>query len=75
MRRILMVGLLLLAGCQGLVGPRQRRDNPQPVDVPGLPMNEQQRRVRELLAVPQPSPTIGPRTYMEQPSERGTYGH
>jgi hypothetical protein len=67
MHRICLVGVLLLAGCQGIVGPRQRAELPQRVDVPCLPMDEQKRRAREMLALPDNSPSVGPQTWMEPP--------
>jgi hypothetical protein len=67
MHRLCLLGILLLAGCQGLVGPRQRRDNPQPVSDPSLTMDEQQRRARDRLALPEPSVDLAPRTYTDLP--------
>ncbi|MFL5245394.1 MAG: hypothetical protein ACJ8FY_25135 [Gemmataceae bacterium] len=71
MRRLCLLSILLLAGCQGLVGPRQRRDNPQPVNDPSLTMDEQQRRTRDRLALPEPSTDLAPRTYTEIPQWNG----
>ena len=71
MRRIVLAGLLLLAGCC-YVGPRERGPlPPRVVDDPRLSIPEQQRRGRNLLALPEPSPNVGPRTYMEPPDIRG----
>jgi hypothetical protein len=61
MRRLLLLGTLLLAGCQNLVGPFRAR-GPERVDDPLLTINEQQRRGRDRLALPVESPTVGPRT-------------
>lgn len=63
MHRTILGGLLLLAGCQNLVGPRERRDNPVRVDDPRLSIPEQERRGRDRLALPEWSPTVAPRTY------------
>jgi len=73
MHRIALAGLLLLAGCcQPPVGPRERGPLPPGVaDDPRLPIGEQERRGRSLLALPDQSPSAGPRTYFEQP---GYYG-
>jgi hypothetical protein len=71
MHRFLWIGILLVVGCQGLVGPRQRRDNPQVVDDPRLTIDEQERRARDRLALPDPSIDLGPRTYTDIP---GSYG-
>lgn len=67
MRRFMLVGVLLAAGCQGLVGPRQRRDMPERPDNPNLTIAEQEQRGRELLAFPDPSPAVGPRTWTSPP--------
>jgi hypothetical protein len=62
MRRLLLSGALLLPGCQGTVGPFQRRCNPPPPDNPCMPIDEQKRLERDRLALPDPSPAVGPRT-------------
>jgi hypothetical protein len=72
MHRAILVGFLLLAaGCQGLVGPRERRDNPVRVDDPRLTIPEQERKGRDRLALPEWSPTVAPRTYGELPGPTG----
>ncbi len=63
--RTLYLVVLLLVGCQGTVGPRERRGDPTPVDVPTLPIDEQKRRGRDRLALPEQSPTIAPRAYSD----------
>jgi hypothetical protein len=60
MRRLLMVGVLLLAGCQNVRGPLAPRE-PQRVDDPRFAVPEQQRRARERIAFPEESTNIGPR--------------
>jgi hypothetical protein len=57
MRQIWLLGALVLAGCQNLVGPFERR-KPERVDDPRLPITEQQRRGR--YAFPETSPLIAP---------------
>jgi hypothetical protein len=64
MRRLLCLGILLLAGCQ-LVGPRERREQTGRVDDPRLTLEEQERRARDRLSLPDQN--LGPRTYMEYP--------
>jgi hypothetical protein len=59
MHRFLLIGVLLLAGCQNVVGPFQSR-RPERVDDPLLSINEQQRRGRDRLALPDDSPAFGP---------------
>lgn len=67
MRKYCWLGLLLLAGCQGVVGPRERRLNPVQVDDPRLSTERQERRAREQLANPQDDPAVGPPTYFGLP--------
>ena len=67
MRRLFLCGLLVMTGCQGVVGPRQRPCLSGAIDDPWLSPDEQKARLRDRLAVPQNSPTIGPRTYAEEP--------
>jgi hypothetical protein len=71
MHRLLCAATLLLAGCQGLVGPLQRRCLVDPVDDPRLPAGEQTQRARDRLALPDSSPAVGPRTYADNPALRG----
>jgi hypothetical protein len=66
MRRFFLCGLLVLAGCEGVVGPRQRSCLPGNIDDPCLTPDEQKARMRDRLAVPLNSPAIGPRTYAEE---------
>ena len=65
MRRLILCGLLALAGCQGVVGPRQRPYLPGAIDDPWLSPDEQKARLRDRVALPLNSPAIGPRTYAE----------
>jgi hypothetical protein len=59
MHRFLPLGILLLAGCQNLVGPLQCR-TPKRVDDPCLSTYEQERRGRDRLALPVNSPIVAP---------------
>jgi hypothetical protein len=75
MRRILLMGvLLLLIGCQGVTGPRERRAHPERVDDPRLSIPEQQERGRDRLAIPEPS-KVAPPTYDDPPSVKGDLLH
>ena len=67
MRRLLLPCVLLVAGCTGVEGPRFHRANPQQVDGPCLTLEEQKRRKRDRLAVPEDSPNVGPPTYFNPP--------
>jgi hypothetical protein len=60
MRRLLICCLLVLAGCQNIVGPARRE--PVRVDDPRLPIAEQERRGRSYLSVPDASYLAGPQT-------------
>ena len=72
MKRLCLLGILLLAGCQGLVGPRERRDNPQQVDDPRLSIYEQEKRGRDRLALPESSGDLVPRI-TTIPGQTGPY--
>jgi hypothetical protein len=71
MRRI--AGMcVLLVGCCGTVGPRERVRVCLPrFDNPCLTIKEQERTARSELALPEPSMNAGPRTFAEYP---GYYG-
>jgi hypothetical protein len=60
MRTVVLVGVLLAGGCQGVVGPLQRYQTRDPVDNPCLPVDEQMRRGRDRLAYPDQLPTVNP---------------
>lgn len=66
MRKLLLLGLLLLAGCQNTVGPFGYRP-PQRVDDPSLPIAEQQRRARDRYAIPDETPNLLPSTRSAPP--------
>jgi hypothetical protein len=76
MRQFLLVGLVLLAGCESLMGPRKRVMAPEKVDPPCMPIPEQQYRARDRLAYPDTYPYVsggagvGPRTWAEVPAEQ-----
>ena len=55
MRRIMLLGVLLLAGCEGIIGPRAHRQDTTPVDDPRLSIAEQKARGRDRLALPDTS--------------------
>ena len=71
MQRLFLAGLVALAGCQGTVGPVQRRCINEPIDGPCLSPDEQKQRVADELALPKASPAYGPRTYADNPALRG----
>jgi hypothetical protein len=70
MRRLVLVSVLLLAGCAGTTGPRMRDADPKPVDPPNLPTYLQ--RERALATLPNPNINYGvtPRTWQELPEDQ-----
>lgn len=71
MHRLFLVGLAALTGCQGVVGPLQRRCITDPIDDPRFTADEQKERMRDRLALPEASSVYGPRTYSDNPALRG----
>ncbi|MFO0876350.1 MAG: hypothetical protein U0840_03170 [Gemmataceae bacterium] len=71
MRRLFLVGLLGLVGCQGTVGPVQRRGMADPIDDPRFTADEQKERQRDRLPLPEAANAYGPRTYSDNPALRG----
>ena len=59
MRRIMIVCLLGLAGCQGYSGPFAPRSLER-VDDPRLSISEQESRGRDRWAMPDDSPRVAP---------------
>jgi hypothetical protein len=59
MRRILILGLLCLAGCQNTSGPFSPR-SPLRVDDPRFSISEQESRSRDRYALPEESPRVAP---------------
>jgi hypothetical protein len=59
MRRLMVLGVLLLAGCQSVRGPLQPRE-PQRADDPRYSIPEQKRRARDQYALPQENPNVAP---------------
>ncbi|MGE3806085.1 MAG: hypothetical protein AB7K24_15550 [Gemmataceae bacterium] len=70
MRYAILVGILLLAGCQNTVGPFQRRA-PERVDDPLLTIREQEERGRARLALPEDRTGMAPYTYTDRPDPLG----
>lgn len=70
MHRNLLVAVLFLAGCQGVVGPIQRRFSPERIDDPCRSIDEQEKKGRERLALPERG-DVAPRTFAEEPGLRG----
>ena len=70
MHRLFAIGLLVLAGCQGVQGPFAQR-KPDRVDDPLVNIEEQERRGRERLALPFDRGDVAPRTRVEFPGPHG----
>ncbi len=70
MYRLCLLGVLFLAGCQNLAGPFAHRDA-QRVDDPLLSINEQQRRGRDRLALPDETANLAPQTGVALPGPHG----
>ncbi len=71
MHRLLPLGaLLLIAGCQNVVGPFGCRNCAHPDD-PLLTIGEQQRRGRSCLALPENSPKVVPQIPVAGPDAAG----
>ena len=70
MSRLLLIGLLCLAGCHGVVGPFQQRE-PERVDDPRITISEQQTRGRDRLALPDDANSLAPKTGINPPSMIG----
>jgi hypothetical protein len=64
MRRLSLLGILLLAGCHNIQGPFQPKP-PLRVDDPHISIEEQKRRGRDQLALPDESTKVGPSTGIE----------
>jgi hypothetical protein len=60
MRKLVLVSMLFLTGCQNVVGPLGYR-KPMRVDDPGVTIDEQQRRARDRLALPEEAGNVAPR--------------
>ena len=67
MRRLLLLGLLLTAGCQNVDGPFRRGPLAERVDDPRYSIQEQERRGRAGLALPDESVLAGPRSGAARP--------
>lgn len=68
LRLFLFFGLFLYSGCRGIEGPRYHKQHPEQFDNPNLTIEDQKRRSRDLIALPEGNQNFGPKTYTE------TYG-
>jgi hypothetical protein len=65
MRRLLLLSLIVVAGCQNVVGPREHSAAPVRVDHPCLTIDEQKQLTRDRLALPESSRAFVPRDYSD----------
>ncbi|MCI0684124.1 MAG: hypothetical protein L0Y71_18605 [Gemmataceae bacterium] len=65
MRRCILIGLVLLAGCQNVVGPFRRPS--ARVDDPRLSISEQEKLGRQFYALPDESPEVAPHSGIARP--------
>lgn len=63
--RLILLGLVLVTGCQNTIGPFQRR-TPERVDDPMVSIKEQQRRGRDRLALWDDATGLAPKTYADR---------
>ncbi len=62
MRRLFLLGFVILAGCQNLDGPFTRTDTRTRADDPYYSIAEQERRGRSRFALPDPGANPAPPT-------------
>lgn len=67
MRTVLLLGTIVLVGCQTTVGPVKRRTGDDTILQPGSTPGEQQAQQRDKLPFGDTSPGAGPRTYFDNP--------
>jgi hypothetical protein len=65
MYRVLYLAVVFLVGCQNVVGPRERRNDPVKIDSPYLTIDEQKQLGRDRLAWPEPNKAFVPRDYSD----------
>ena len=69
-RRLLLLGVLALAGCSRYSGPLESRQQGR-ADAPGYNIDEQKVRGRERLSISEDDFRIGPKGYIDRPSPTG----
>ena len=69
MRRLFFLSVILLAGCQNVLGPFRRE--PQRPDNPALSIGEQERLGRGQLALPEDYSKLTPPAYVDRPGPNG----
>ena len=69
-RRLLLLAVIALAGCNRFTGPLETRQLGR-ADAPGYTLDEQQKRGRERLSISEDDFRIGPKGYIDRPSPTG----
>ena len=69
-RRLLVLGVIALAGCSRFSGPLETRQLPR-ADAPGYDIEEQKKRGRERNSVSEDDFRIGPKGYIDRVSPTG----
>jgi hypothetical protein len=69
-RRLLLLAVIALAGCNRFTGPLETRQLGR-ADDPGYTIDEQQKRGRERLSISEDDYRIGPKGYIDRPSPIG----
>ena len=69
-RRMLVLGVIVLAGCNRFTGPVETRQMPR-ADAAGYSIYEQQQRGRERNSVSEDDFRIGPKGYIDRVSPTG----
>ncbi len=68
LRIFIILSLIFAPGCKSWEGPRYHKEHPEKVDDTKYNIDEQKRRGRELIALPEGSQNFAPKTGIE------TYG-
>jgi hypothetical protein len=62
------IAIITAFGCRNLEGPKYHKEHPEKIDSAVYNIDEQKRRGRELIALPDASQNVAPKTGIE------TYG-
>ena len=67
-RLFVFIAIIVTTGCRNLEGPKYHKEHPEKIDSPVYNIDEQKRRGRELIALPDASQNVAPKTGID------TYG-
>lgn len=68
LRILVITSLIMASGCKSWEGPRYHKEHPEKIDDTKYSIDEQKRRGRELIALPEGNQNFAPKTGIE------TYG-